>query len=699
MRRVPEGGLVVLALAGLAVWMTWPIAAHLGTHVYDPGGLSRAIPGWVHPDIHLTTWIVGWVARRLPAAPATLFDAPIFAPAPSALAYSEHLLGATPITLPAYWLGGLTFAHQTLLLMTFVLSALAAAAAAGAWTRSAAAALVAGALYAFAPWRFHALHGVHLECAFYLPVVFLLAQRWLATGRVADLAGMTVALAGQALAAYSLAYPAFAAVVPFVVVLALVSRAPARRLVVALAGVGAAAAVLAAASVPYLRVQASDPAPVPVMVTWSPENLQWTQTAALGSYLDGNTAAYLGVVSLVLAAAGIVAGLRGRPAGAADPRALVWALLATAIALVVLGLGPYADVLGLPLAGLWEAVPGLRYYRVPLRFSFFVSLPVAVLGGLAAAALAGLVERRAGRPAAWLATAALVGAVCWQGPRGPIPLSAFAGEADVPPVYQWLARQPCEGDRCAVLEVPAGPDWDQDPIAVYRTLAHGQPVVNGYSGFAPAAYPMVVSLAAQLPEAAARVALGALTGARWLVVHRARLTAAERRAWDAAALPQAARLGDDVVYEIPVMDLDWRAAYVTPPSDATFAGTPLAALPAGSRAELRLEDDLAATRRGSLRVEAVVTNAGDAPWPALTSRARDRVAMTLTWIGARGPIPTLPVTTVFLPTDLGPGQRARLAARLRAPAVPGTYTLEARVVQEGREPLPGAARAAVRVAP
>src|SRR5262245_5196828 len=103
MRRVPEGGLVVLALAGLAVWMTWPIAAHLRTHVYDPGGISRGLPGWVHPDIQLTTWIVGWVAHRLPTAPWRLFAAPLFHPAPDALAYSEHLLGAVPITLPAYW--------------------------------------------------------------------------------------------------------------------------------------------------------------------------------------------------------------------------------------------------------------------------------------------------------------------------------------------------------------------------------------------------------------------------------------------------------------------------------------------------------------------------------------------------------------------------------------------------------------------
>jgi hypothetical protein len=148
-----------------------------------------------------------------------------------------------------------------------------------------------------------------------------------------------------------------------------------------------------------------------------------------------------------------------------------------------------------------------------------------------------------------------------------------------------------------------------------------------------------------------------------------------------------------------VTDVDWRAAYAAPPRDATYAGTPLAPLPAGSRAELRLADGLTVEKRGTLRVVAEVGNAGDAVWPALTSRARDRVSVALTWIGPRGPVPTLPVTSVLLPVDLAPGQRVRVAARLRAPGVPGTYAIEARVVQEGRAPLPGEARATVRVAP
>ena len=82
-------------------------------------------------------------------------------------------------------------------------------------------------------------------------------------------------------------------------------------------------------------------------------------------------------------------------------------------------------------------------------------------------------------------------------------------------------------------------------------------------------------------------------------MHRARLTAAERAAWDAAAYPEAARFGDDVVHELPTPDADWRDRYVAAPARVTFAGTPLGPLPAGSAAELRLAGELAVTRRGN----------------------------------------------------------------------------------------------------
>jgi hypothetical protein len=181
-------------------------------------------------------------------------------------------------------------------------------------------------------------------------------------------------------------------------------------------------------------------------------------------------------------------------------------------------------------------------------------------------------------------------------------------------------------------------------------------------------------------------------------VHRGRLTDEERAAWDAAAPRQGAGAGDDVVYEIGA-DADWRDRYVAAPTAMTFAGTPLRPLPQGSTAALKLETPRSVRPRGILPVSTVVTNAGKAAWPSLTSRVPNRVSLSLTWVGSRGRVAGLPVTTAILPTDLRPNESLRVAARLPAPTAPGTYALFARVQQEGVGPLRGTARAIVRVAP
>jgi hypothetical protein len=168
----------------------------------------------------------------------------------------------------------------------------------------------------------------------------------------------------------------------------------------------------------------------------------------------------------------------------------------------------------------------------------------------------------------------------------------------------------------------AGPAWDADPGAVFWTLAHGHPAVNGFSGFAPATYPLVVSLAAELPERQARDVLTRLTGARWLLVHRDRLTAAERGAWDARPSGGGPfRRRRRVRAARP--DVDWRRYYAAPPADVTFAGTPLARCPreqGGAAAGRRLGRHAA----GHAARRHVVTNAGPATWPALTSRVPNR---------------------------------------------------------------------------
>jgi len=63
------------------------------------------------------------------------------------------------------------------------------------------------------------------------------------------------------------------------------------------------------------------------------------------------------------------------------------------------------------------------------------------------------------------------------------PIDFPAVERSPAPVYRWLARVRLSG---AVLELPIGFDYDAEHV--FRSTAHWQPLINGYSGFSPPHY-------------------------------------------------------------------------------------------------------------------------------------------------------------------------------------------------------------------
>jgi hypothetical protein len=88
-----------------------------------------------------------------------------------------------------------------------------------------------------------------------------------------------------------------------------------------------------------------------------------------------------------------------------------------------------------------------------------------------------------------------------------------------------------------VLEVPAGSDGTEpvpNAVAMLRALAHGRPVLNGYSSYFPADYVSRMRLAAALPDPRAAAELRALTGLGTLVVHLEGLGAGFVQQWEAA---------------------------------------------------------------------------------------------------------------------------------------------------------------------
>lgn len=148
-----------------------------------------------------------------------------------------------------------------------------------------------------------------------------------------------------------------------------------------------------------------------------------------------------------------------------------------ALATWVLSLGPTPRVFGTsvwykaPYSLLLE-LPGFGSLRVPARFWLCSILCLAAVAALALAYL------RSRAPSLKWALVSVVGAaVLWEGWPERFPLES------VPPRSAFLES----GRRVrAVLELPLG--GFSDSKALYRSVFHGRPLVNGYSGHEPPHY-------------------------------------------------------------------------------------------------------------------------------------------------------------------------------------------------------------------
>ena len=195
-------------------------------------GLGTSVP--YHSDPYFSMWRLAWVAHAIHTDPRALFEANIFYPAHDTLGYSDAMLLPGTALAPLFWAGiNPVLIYNLALFAAFALSGYAAFLLARALTGSVTGSIVAGVIYAFAPYRFcHYMH-LELQIVFWIPFALLLIHRIVANGRVRDgvMLGLTVAaqlLSSVYLGIFSLTY--FAVLMPALLVLTGVRHA--RRLLV-----------------------------------------------------------------------------------------------------------------------------------------------------------------------------------------------------------------------------------------------------------------------------------------------------------------------------------------------------------------------------------------------------------------------------------------------------------------------------------
>lgn len=495
--------LIFAAFTGLAVLLTWPLAQGLGSHVPSDVG-----------DPVLNTWILWWNAHHVPLTDAW-WNAPAFYPARGVLGFSEHLLGLTFISSPIIWLSGNPqLAYNITLLLTFSLSATTAALLAYELTGRRDAAILCGLAFGFAPYRMAHFSHLQVLASFWMPLALLGLHRFLRLRERKWLALFGGAWLMQALTnGY---YLAFLSVLVGLWIGWFVRPSQWR------AGVAIVLAWCAAAlplipvlleyrdthayygfvrSIEETRLYSAD------LLSWldAPPNLVvWGRW--LHAYSRAESHLFPGFTVIVMAVIAIAVAYRRRraaapPAGSTGRSAAIFYALA-AVMMFGFAMGPAPTLAGEPFlsAGpysLLAQLPGFSSLRVPSRFAMTMALclSVAVGVGFGIWSAAWLRMRR-------LLTAALVAV-------------AILAESWIKPLPLW--ERPHDWDiqaaeiPGAMLVLPIINEWNEVG-SMYTAMAHGRPLVNGYSGFFPPWYRTLKEvLNDQDPEVLDELALAGVT--------------------------------------------------------------------------------------------------------------------------------------------------------------------------------------------
>jgi hypothetical protein len=496
-------GIAVLGLI-LVVVNTWPLAPQLAE-------VGRADSY----DGQYGLWQAAWVARALVTDPLHVYDANIFHPHTTTLAFSEPTLLAGILGLPAYLATHSPYATHNLAVLGFFLLSFLGAFALGRYLTGAMwPSLALGIAYAFSPYMFARSAQLPMMAIFGLPFAALAMHRLVERPTPRAAAGVAAALVLQALGCGY--YTVFALLVVgggFAYFGALSRRwrdstyLRACALAAALSALG-----LAPLFWPHLSLAEGQgfSRPVAEAYRFAADWRAWFASSAwahrwmlplLGSW---NEVLFPGFIPVVFAGAAAWLGLRGRltgPRRATSSGEIAGFYVLLTVLSIWLAFGPAGGL----YAVLYESVPLFAFIRAAGRFGLVTTLSTAALMSMM---LGHLGQGGRWRPLV-AATTVVLGLELCSAPRPGTPALAIS------PVYRTLAAQA----RGPVVEFPMAPrQLEINARYVLMSTAHWQPIVNGYGAFWPADIQQFARETETFPSAEA-LAVVRNRGIRYVVVH------------------------------------------------------------------------------------------------------------------------------------------------------------------------------------
>lgn len=467
---VSLGFFLLLSLA----W-TWPLVTRLTWRIpHDPG------------DPVLNTWILWWSTQAVPFTDAW-WSPPIFHPMRGALALSEHLAGIAVFTVPLHAAGlPPVAAYNIALILTGWLSGYFAFLLGRRLTGSTVAGLVAGVAFALAPYRASQLSHLQVLTSQWMPLALFGMHSYLEEGRGRWLVLFAGAWLLQATSnGYYLLF--FPVLIGLWLAWFVHWRTNWRRGLAIAGAFAGSSALLLPALLHYKAVHdgLGLRRTVDEILGFSAQLTSFVQPAHLLTFwptLRAETQEgflFPGVTVIGLCLAGALAlGARARIRHAIVCRSPGVFYGVTALLLWWLCFGPAqedsaAAVLRRPYSLLlW--LPGFDGLRVPARFAMLATLCVSTAAALATARLMPRTRWRRAIFATVIFTGLFV-----DGWIDDLPLTASPQRV--------MISAPA---AAPVIELPV----DQAAVslaAMYRSIEHRRPVVNGYSGHTPAHYDLL----------------------------------------------------------------------------------------------------------------------------------------------------------------------------------------------------------------
>ncbi len=560
---------IFIAYAGLAVLITWPLAANL----------NQVLPG-ASGDTLLHYWN-GWATKQaLSQGQSPLFTKLLFYPeGVSLVTHNMAWFQIGPWLLLERFLDGIT-AYNLTLLFNLTLCGAAAFILVYKLTADLRPAFLAGLVYMAWPFRLSQLDHPNLLATQWIPVFMLFLILTLENGRWRDVVLTAVSLALIGYGRWQLLIPA--AIMGLIYVAwhwkQWWPKEQRDRILKLVISAGLAAIFLLPPAFLLLQEQQKDPGAADLfregeeaimqsdlLAYVTPSNghflLREVTKPIYDKYYEARFSTrryspYIGLITLLLAILALIKKRR---------ESLPW--LWMALVLLLLAMGPLLRVNGTTYPGipmlyrLLEPLQVIRLMRVPDRFNMFLALPVAVF---AAYGTAVILERFRSKWKAISVYVLLLVLILFEYLVIPVPIH------DTPtpsPFFQELAQEP---DAFAVLNLPL--DSLKAKTYMFEQVTHQRPIMQGnMSRIPPSAYNTIdnnpwlstlrqaVEMDPNHKDVGQQLAALAADGVRYVIMHKDLVGADRIQHWQRYLLTEPYyEDGEIVVYRTnPQIDQDF----------------------------------------------------------------------------------------------------------------------------------------------